>query len=111
MPFDIKKIIADLKSDLDNKLIQADKKLDEPAPGNTVTSADPEALLFAQRLRYALMAALAHRKSLMPWRPGYKTEEDVDWCTQVAHAVRDKKARPTHPDSDIEQALLDGFDT
>lgn len=111
MPSDIKKVIADLKNDLDKKLEQAEQELSEPASIDTAAITDPSAMLFAERLRYAVMAAAAHSEGVMPWRPGYKTEEDCEWCTQVAHAVRDRRARPTHPDSEIEQALLDAFGT
>lgn len=110
MSSDINKILANIKADLDAKLDKAQQELDKPA-SDQAAATDPAVVLYAERLRYALMAAAAHREGSMPWRAGYKTEEDVEWCTQVAHAVRDKRARPVHPDGDIEQALLDAFGT
>lgn len=109
MGFDIKKIIANIIADLNQKVSKAEEKLDAPIASDSTEVNDPAAELFAARLRYAVEAADAHRKGLMPWRAGYRTEEDVDWCTNVAFAVQSRTGRPTHPDADIEQALLDAF--
>lgn len=109
MGFDIKKFIANVIADLNQKVAKAEEKLDAPIASDSTEVNDPEAELFGARLRYAVEAAEAHRKGLMPWRAGYRTEEDFEWCTNVAHAVRGRRGRPTHPDADIEQALLDAF--
>lgn len=111
MTFDIKKVLENLENDLSERLASAERKLDEQKNEDRAEIDDPEVRIFAERLRYAVMAAQAHRDGVMPWRAGYKAEEDFEWCTQVAKAVREKRARPEHPNSDIEQALLNAFGT
>jgi len=63
----------------------------------------------AERLWWVFRAAAAHSQGDMPWRAHPPTEEDAAWCEQLIEAVRAKRARPPHPDPDIEQALLDAL--
>jgi hypothetical protein len=70
---------------------------------------DPAVRLMAWRLEYALNAALAHANNLVAWRAVPQGRElprgDRDWCTTVCESTINKRARPPHPDSDIEEFL------
>jgi len=66
---------------------------------------------FSERLWWILRAAWAHSQGDMPWRAHPPTSEDEAWCEQVIQAVRTKRARPPHPDPDIEQVLVDAMPT
>lgn len=88
----------------------AHQQLDSPSAVPAEPATDEE-MLFAKRLMYAIKAALAHSQGSMPFRANYPTQADVDWCDEVCKAVRDNRARPTHPDSNIEEALQNALAT
>jgi hypothetical protein len=98
----VKKLLAKLAGDRE----KIEELLDSPSDGAPLTDQDRAAV---NRLCWILRAALAHSQGSMPWRAKAPTEGDSMWVDQVCHAVRDKRARPPHPDADIEQMLMDAL--
>ena len=81
------------------------------SPDGVDEAAANEARQFAERLWWIFRVALAHSQAMMPWRAHPPTKEDEAWCDAIIEAVRQRRARPTHPNADIEQVLLDAFPT
>jgi len=106
MSDDTSKIIRRIEDDFKQKVAQAEQSLDAPPDGKERSA---EVIMLADRLAYAMRAADAHGRQMMPWRAGYKIEEDCVWCTEVCAAVTNKRARPVHPDPDIEEVLQNAF--
>ena len=90
----------------DRKKIE--ESLDGPADDSPLTA---QGLEYVERIKWVLAAALAHSQGSMPWRARAPTPADSQWVKQVCSAVQNKVARPPHPDSDIEQILLDALPT
>jgi hypothetical protein len=61
------------------------------------------------RVFWALKAAHAHALGVMPWAKDPPTREDAAWARALMRAVRDKQARPGHPDPALEHWLTEAF--
>ena len=95
---------------INGRIQQAHEAASTPRQDPTATL-DPEVEALAKRIDWILRAAYAHSQGMMPWRAGASCDEDSLWVDEVCLAVRHQKARPTHPDSDIEQLLLNALPT
>ncbi|HET9643036.1 MAG TPA: hypothetical protein VFP68_06700 [Burkholderiaceae bacterium] len=94
----VQRLMADFQAKVDENMAQPVELTEEQR-------------LRSDRLMWILRAAYAHAEGCMPWRAKPPTGADAVWCDQVCYAVRDKRARPEHPDPDIEQLLLNAFPT
>ena len=102
--------IDKIVSDLEKKVSQAEDSSDAATtPLDEAEAAESKAL--ADRLWWIIRVAGAHSQGDMPWRASPPTPQDEQWCEEVIQAVRGKRARPSHPDPDIEQMLLDALPT
>ena len=102
----IEKIASDFQAKVAAELIAQDSD-SEPVYAESAATVKQT----ADRLLWILRAAQAHSQGDMPWRAKPPTKEDEAWCEQLIEAVLAKRARPPHPDPDIEQVLLDALPT
>ncbi|MHA6896373.1 hypothetical protein ACQUJT_20170 [Ralstonia pseudosolanacearum] len=103
-----KDILAKIVKDAEDMQAEAERLLDAPPSGAPATEEEERD---AKRLLWIFRAAAAHASGAMPWRAGYPSEEDLAWVNEVCEAVRQKRARPRHPDPAIEQLLVDALPT
>lgn len=103
-----KDILAKIVKDAEDMQAEGERLLDAPPTGEPATEEEQRK---GKRLWWILRVAAAHAAGLMPWRAGYPSDEELAWADAVAEAVRQKRARPPHPDPEIEQLLVDALPT
>ncbi|WP_042591485.1 hypothetical protein [Ralstonia solanacearum] len=103
-----KAILAKIVKDAEDMQAEGERLLNAPPTGEPVTEEEERR---AKRLWWICAVAVAHANGRTPWRADYPSEEDLAWADEVGEAVLKKRARPPHPDPEIEQLLVDALST
>ncbi|MGC5887796.1 hypothetical protein [Ralstonia pseudosolanacearum] len=103
-----KAILAKIVKDAEDMQAEGERLLDAPPTGAPATEEEARQ---GKRLLWICAVAVAHANGCTPWRADYPSEEDLAWATEVGEAVLQKRARPPHPDPEIEQLLSDALPT
>lgn len=101
----IKDILTGIISAGDRKRAEAERKLEEPPMHSPLT---PQEQLLADRTMWAVAIAHYHAQQVVPFLDIYggpRTPEDEEWGEEVRQAAAYKRARPVHPEPDIEDVL------
>lgn len=103
-----KEILAKIVKGAEDMQAEGERLLDAPPTGEPFTEEEERQ---GKRLLWIFRVAIAHANGCTPWRAGYPSEEDLAWADQVGEAAIKKRARPPHPDPEIEQLLVEALPT